>query len=188
MSREKRPYIVPFVGLKNGKHNFDFQVGGKFFEEQGYDYIEEADVHFDVELEKKETMLIASFSISGSVKVPCARCTDSADYGLSDTYQWIYTFGSEESSDENLIVLPQEAYEIDFAPALYELTVVSVPSVVSHPEGECNEEMLEKVQQYVVNYDDEEMEEPTEDDEEEDERSPWDILKELDLKDNNKKS
>ncbi len=179
MSSSKRPFVVPFIGLKAGKHNFNFELTKTFFEDQGYDEFFAADVQVDIELEKKETMLIVNFVVKGAVEIPCDRCTDGVESNLDSSYRWVYKFGTEESGDENLIVLHPDTYEIDFADALYELTIVSLPNKISHEEGDCDEDMVKMVEQYVVNHDDDDEEELDEDEEDEDPRSPWDILKDL---------
>lgn len=125
-------------------------------------------------------MLIVNFHLEGDVSVACDRCTESVEHGLEGEYQLIYKFGTEESKDENLIVLHPDSYELDLAEALYELAVVSLPNKITHNEGDCNEEMVAVMEKYVVNLNSDDEEE-WEDDEEEDEdkRSPWDILKDL---------
>ena len=85
-----------------------------------------------MELEKKETMLIVTFNLNGTVGIPCDRCTDEVEHTLADDYKWVYKFGTEESGDENLIVMHPDTYEIDFAEGLYELAIVSLPNRISH--------------------------------------------------------
>jgi uncharacterized protein len=176
----KRPFVVPFIGLKIGKHNFDYELDKAFFEKQGFDKIQSADIKIQVELDKKETMLIFQFHLEGQVGIPCDRCTDTVEHDLGDSYRWVYKFGTEESGDENLIVLHPDSYEIDLTEAFYELTIVSLPSRIQHEGDECDQEMMESIEKYVVNLDDDEEEDiEEEEEEEEDPRSPWDILKDL---------
>jgi uncharacterized metal-binding protein YceD (DUF177 family) len=102
-----------------------------------------------------------------------------------------------------LIVLDFEAYELDVKMNIYELISVSLPVRVVHEQGECNPEMLELLEKYVINanddddddfddedYDDEDFDdEDDEDDSEEgeddddnnnDDIDPrWSILKNL---------
>ena len=46
-------YLIPFIGLKLGKHQFDFQISKKFFDEFGFDEFEHCDIKVDVVLEKE---------------------------------------------------------------------------------------------------------------------------------------
>ncbi len=45
-------FLIPFVGLKIGKHLFDFEVGNSFFESMEYSIIEQGNVKVTLELDK----------------------------------------------------------------------------------------------------------------------------------------
>ncbi|WP_299202339.1 YceD family protein [Brumimicrobium sp.] len=173
MSSNKE-FIIPFEGLKNGKHSFKFHITAAFFEELAYSIIQGGDVKVDFELNKKETMMIGEIEMSGTIQKPCDRCTDLMDIPVDITHQIIYKFGEEESEDENLIVLPPSAFTIDVASDLYELLTVALPSRTVHKEDECNEEMLDLIDQYVDSSENEE-----EDSDEEDIDPRWNALKNL---------
>ena len=51
-------YLIPFIGLKIGKHQFDFQINKKFFEEFGFDEFESCDLKVNVAFEKKGDFVI----------------------------------------------------------------------------------------------------------------------------------
>lgn len=173
MSSNKK-FIIPFEGLKNGKHSFKFEITTEFFEELAYSIIQGGDVKVDFQLNKKDTMLIGDFEMSGTVQKSCDRCTDSMDIPLEVSHQIIYKFGEEESVDENLIVLPISAFTIDIASTLYELLTVALPQRTVHEEDECNEEMLDLLDKYV------DSSESYEDDSDEEDTDPrWDSLRNL---------
>ena len=180
MSSSKRPYVIPFAGLKTGKYVYEFEIAQSFFEEQDYVGIDDAAVQVSLELEKKETMLIGVFTLTGWIMTTCDRCMDPLKFEFNQSYQIIYKFGYEESDDESLIVMHPDTYEIDVRENIYELIMVSLPSKVVHAKGECNEEMMKTMEKYTVNLHDDEEEED-DDEDEDDGQSPWDILKDLNL-------
>ena len=49
-----REYTIQFVGLKLGKHHFDYQIDNKFFEYFEYEEFNDVDVKVDLLFEKKE--------------------------------------------------------------------------------------------------------------------------------------
>jgi hypothetical protein len=51
-------FIIPFVGLKQGKHVFEFDITDAFFETFEYSIIQKGKVHIEFTLDKKETMII----------------------------------------------------------------------------------------------------------------------------------
>jgi uncharacterized metal-binding protein YceD (DUF177 family) len=142
--------MIPFVGLKVGFHDFDFDVSDSFFDEIEYSIIHSGSVKVHISLEKKETMLIAIFTIDGKVKTNCDRCNDPIEVVVDGTYQLIFKFGLEPEFDENLVVLHPDDYEIDMREHIYEFITVSLPTRVVHPKGECNEEMIALLNEYSV--------------------------------------
>lgn len=180
MNHKKRPFSIPFVGLKNGKHEFDFEIGQTFFEEYDYSGIEDANVQVQLILDKKETMLIGEFSIKGEVVTACDRCTDSLSVPVEANYTQYFKFGLEDSGDDSLTVMHPDEYQIDVKDLIYEFIVISLPTRLLHPEGLCNEEMMAAMEKHIVNLnqDDEDDYDDDEEDDDDDE-SPWSILKDL---------
>jgi len=148
---QDRQFIIPFVGLKIGKHTFDFSVSDSFFETFSYSTIEGGEVNVQLELEKKEIMLIGSFSCQGMINALCDRCNETMSFPISGSFQIIFKFGSETSDDESLVVLPTYAYQLDIEHYVHELIIVSLPSRIVHEDGKCNDEILKFLHQYVDN-------------------------------------
>lgn len=155
MANSKREFVIPFIGLKIGSHTFEYDISSSFFDSIEYSIIHEANVHVDLVLEKKETMMIGNFSCEGEVSTYCDRCNDPLNVPVKGSFQLIFKLSTQNSDDESLIILPPEAYELDVTPYIYELITVSLPFRKIHPEGECNEEMVEQLHQYLVNDEDE---------------------------------
>lgn len=167
MKPSKHEFVIPFVGLKLGKHEFDFQINDSFFQNLEYSPIHQGSLSVRLELEKKETMMIANFTASGIVSTNCDRCDTPMDSTIDGELEIIYKFGSEDSGDENLIVLYPEEFEIDVKDQIYQMIVLALPSRKIHNPGECDEEMWKLMQKYVVNSEAIEEEEDEEDDEDE---------------------
>ncbi len=179
MNSSKRPFSILFAGLKIGKHEFEFEIGKTFFDEYEYSSIESADAHVKLILDRKETMLIGDFFISGKVTTTCDRCTDSLEVLVDAEYKQYFKFGTEDSGDEALTVMHPDEYQIDVKDLIYEFIVLSLPARTLHEEGECNEEMMEAMQKHIVNLDDEEEEYDDDEEDDDDDESPWSILKDL---------
>ena len=145
-----KDYRIPFVSLKEGIHQFEFQLTDKFFDSIEYSIINKGNVHVVLALEKKETMLIGNFTISGCVEGNCNRCNDPMNININGAYKLVYKFGNEPSDDESLIIIYPDEFEIDIKNSLFELITVSVPKRTIHPSGECNEEMVEILDEYIM--------------------------------------
>lgn len=171
--------VIRFSGLKEGNHPFSFEIGDTFFEQLDYSEIQKADLTVDVNFEKKVNMLVLNFSIKGNVEVMCDKCTDDFFIEVENEEELIYKFGEGISDDEKIIIIPENEIELDITQPIYELTSLALPSRRVHPEGECNQEMLKAMDNYLMVESDEV--EPSEDDDvDNDEIDPrWSALKNL---------
>lgn len=144
-----KEFIIQFKGLGVENHQFKFKVKDSFFEAFNYSELKAGDISVDLSMEKQETMLVLDFSLKGSVKVLCDRCLDEFDFEIDKSEKLIVQFGEsyQELSDE-IVVIPENAYEIDLAPYIYEYINLSLPIQKMHPndsEGNslCKEEIID---------------------------------------------
>jgi uncharacterized metal-binding protein YceD (DUF177 family) len=168
-------YLIPFVGLKLGKHQFEYQINKTFFDHFEYDDFEAATIQVGVVLEKKSLMLELHFKHKGTVHVPCDVTGEMFDLPIEGAVKLVVQFG-EEYNDENeeILILPHGEYQLDVSQYIYEMIVLSVPLKRVHPgieDGTLKSAALDKLNELRVT----EVEE-----EEEKEIDPrWDKLKQL---------
>ena len=176
----KSEYIIRFSGLKEGVHNFHFEVGDTFFEQLDYSEIEKAQLKVKAVFEKKETMLQLAVEVEGEIEVMCDRCTDDFKLSIFGEEDLIYKFGEGESDDEKIIIISHNEIEIDISQPIYEVTCLAIPSKRLHPEGQCNEEMLNAMDDYLMIESDDVENRDSDDDEDSDEVDPrWAALNKL---------
>jgi len=148
----RREYVIPFIGLKTGSHLFEYDLTDAFFEGIEDSIIHRGNVHVQLTLEKKETMLIGIYQVEGLVTTDCDRCNDPVEVEVEGEYQIVYKIGGgDPSSDEALVVLEKDAFEVDIEMNLYELIAVSLPLRTIHEIEECNPEMIALLEKYVIN-------------------------------------
>jgi uncharacterized metal-binding protein YceD (DUF177 family) len=149
---EKRlqEYTLMFSSLKDGEHQFSFNLDKSFFDCFEHSLIESGDIQIDMELKKSETMLVTNYTIQGTVDAQCYRCNDPIQIEIEGDFRLVFKFGNEESDNEELIVLPHEAYQLTLADYFYEFVHVLLPNRIVHEEGDCNEEMVEIMKQYLI--------------------------------------
>ena len=179
MSKSKE-YLIPFIGLKLGKHHFEYQISNAFFEIFDYDEYENSDIKVNVVLEKKNTMLELSFSHEGSIYVPCDITGENFDLPVQGNMNLIVRFGEEFNDDnEELLIVPFGEFEINVSQYIYEMIVLSVPLRRVHPgvqDGSLKTEALDKLNELAVT---ELKEEENKENKEEDIDPRWDKLKQL---------
>lgn len=146
-------YIIPYSGLKEGNHSFDFTVNKAFFGDFEEMEIEDLSAKIHVELQKLSTMLILDFSIEGEIKTYCDRCGDELTIPVQSTNRLYVKYGDEQSDDENVLVLPQSEYQLDISDSIHEYFLTSIPSRMVHPKGLCNEEVIKKLNELAPKQD-----------------------------------
>ena len=138
-------YSIAYRGLKNGTHEFRFEVGKPLFEAFESSEIKDGRCVVEVTLERGETMLTANVRITGHVVVACDRCLEDCRIPIDFEGQLLVKF-SDEPRVYGFVVLwllPGED-EVDLSQYIYESIVLSLPYQRVHPEGECDPEMLKR--------------------------------------------
>ncbi|MBN8701982.1 MAG: DUF177 domain-containing protein [Bacteroidetes bacterium] len=152
----KEDYCIPFTGLSNGKHNFEFDISNTFFEQLDYSEVQAGTLKVDVLLEKQTTMLVVTLTIKGFVSLVCDRCGENFNTPLDASQQLIYKLNNAEFVDEDEIVyLSSSDSEVKLKHKIYEFIMLSVPAKRVHPDDEkgkstCNKEALKLLKKYAV--------------------------------------
>ena len=142
-------YSLPIQGLKTGIHHFKFEVDRTFFAKFEDSPVEEGNIHFEVDLDKRPDMMLFNFRLEGSVKAECDRCTAMIDLPIEDERQLIVKFGEEEmeTEDEEVVYIQRDAPEFNLASYFYEFVVLALPITNTYdcqndPAPPCNFEVL----------------------------------------------
>jgi uncharacterized metal-binding protein YceD (DUF177 family) len=165
--KKNTEYIIPYEGLKEGRHHFTFEITDEFFEsfETERDF-KEVNIHMEVDLMKDITMLVFDFNHEGKALVACDRCLVEIPQQISAKNKLIVKFGDEVRDDNEMIItLPEGEYEIDLSPFIYEYIRLSFPwkmdcSGMKETEKPCDEEVLKKIAQLQENKDDNNISDP----------------------------
>ena len=144
------PLLVKFSGLKEGTHNFNFDIGKKFFESFEYDDFIDVDILTKLKLEKKVSMLNLDFFFSGKVKVPCDLTMEPFYIDIKADYSIIVKFAeNKHSTDDKIIFLSPGTSNIDISTIIFETIVLAVPQKRVHPgikDGSLKSEILDKLE------------------------------------------
>ena len=147
-------FLIPFIGLKLGKHQFEYQINKAFFESFDYDEFESADIKVSVVFDKKNTMLELNFKHKGTIHVPCDLTNEMFDFPIKGNLKVIVQFGEEYNDDnDELLILPHGEHEINIAQIIYEMIALSIPFRKVHPgvkDGSLDSEALRKLNELRV--------------------------------------
>lgn len=172
-------YDIAFKGLKEGIHQYIFEIDDKFFEQFENSLVEKGAVEANIELTKQSTLLILDMKVEGQVELQCDRCLEDYQQNVTNANKMYVKFGNEEEDQsDDIIVVPFDEHELNIAQYIYELIILGLPIQHVHPYDEdgnstCDPEMLNKLNEYLV----EEVEDSEDEEEQIDER--WSELKKL---------
>ena len=151
-----------------------------------------ASIEANVKVDRKSDDIFQfSFTMEGTITIPCDRCLDDMQQAVATTYNLTVKEGETyDDSDDDVLVIPSAWRELDITPLMRDTVLLTIPIKHVHPEGECNAQMLERLDSVRASIaDDEEMRSESIDDNNETTNDSsatdprWDALKKL--KDNN---
>lgn len=146
-----KTYIVPFVGLKEGKHQFDYVINNKFFDTYKYDEILGTAINVRLDFIKKSTLLELNFSAKGEIEVICDVSNEHYNEPIDTSLSLVVTFGNEFNNDnEEILIIPHGEFQLDVAQSIYEMIVLAVPTKKVHPgieDGTLESDILDKLEE-----------------------------------------
>ncbi|MGJ8659343.1 YceD family protein [Cellulophaga fucicola] len=169
-----KEFSIPFSGLKQGKHSFEYNIDNKFFEAFEYDEFNSANIQIEVLLNKTSTMLELEMKAEGTVNVFCDISSEAYDQDIDSTLELVVKFGDEYNDEnEEILIIPHGDYQVNVSQYLYEMLVLAVPSKRIHPgvlDGTLRSKAVDKLEEL----------QPKEEKENKEDIDPrWDALKKL---------
>ena len=152
--KDLKQFNIQFVGLKEGKHQFDYSIENKFFEAFNYEEFESSSIKVSLNFVKKSTFFELVFTTEGTVEVPCDVTNELFHQEIDSELPLVVKFGPEFNDDnEEILILPHEAYEFNVAQFIYEMIVLAVPNKRVHPkvlDGTMESEALNKLKELEI--------------------------------------
>lgn len=168
-------YLIPFYGLKEGIHDYEFEAGDEFFKFFDNPEILGGNLKVFLQLDRKTQFMELKFKLEGELAVTCDRCLEIFDHPVYSENELYVRFGDnfEEISD-TVITIPYEETRLNIAQYIYEFAILALPMQKIHPDTEnrasgCNAEMLKKLENHL----------PGEEEENAETDPRWDALKKL---------
>lgn len=150
--KKLKDFDIPFVGLKQGKHQFDFKIKTAFFDAFEYDDFNAADIKVSLLLDKKSNLLELTFEAQGYVNVNCDVSNEAYDQKVNGKLHLVVKFGDQYNDEnEDILIIPHSEHQINVGQYIYEMIVLSVPLKRVHPgieDGTLSTEILEKLEQF----------------------------------------
>jgi len=82
----RREFEIAFVGLKPGVHEYQYEIGDRFFEPFQQQDFRNCKGEVKLSLDKKTGFMLLKFEIGGSLEVTCDRCSGNLPMELWDEF------------------------------------------------------------------------------------------------------
>jgi uncharacterized metal-binding protein YceD (DUF177 family) len=129
-----KDFRVHIAGLSEKVHSFSFDIGEDFFGRYGSELVQSGQLKADVELDKRETLMIARFRVLGSLKLICDRTLEPFDFPVEIDRKVHFKFGEAyREIDDEIIVVRKDADTLDLGQFIYEFIALAVPMKKLHP-------------------------------------------------------
>ena len=96
-----KEFSIPFQGLKNGIHQFEYQIDSSFFSNFEDSALTNAQFDIYLELEREVNMLVLHFKFTGTMVTECDRCLENINMPMEGAQQLMVKFSEEEKEEED---------------------------------------------------------------------------------------
>ena len=165
-------FTIPLEGLKDGMHQFDFQIDRGFFNHFEQSPIQEGNFDLKLFFDKRPDLLVLTFDFKGSFSTNCDRCLEAIELPMKNSEQLLVKYAEAPSEEADVVYIERGTQQLNVAKYAYEFICLSIPMIKVYDCEEdenppCNQAILDQL------YNEEEVEE------EETKNPVWDALKDL---------
>ena len=145
-------YDIKFSGLKNGQHQYRFDLDREFFKQFNYNEFADCKLDILVDFNKRDNLLEFNIHSSGTVNVPCDISGENYDQDIKGDLDFIVKFGASYNDDrDDLIIIPYNSHLINIAQQIYESVLLNLPVKRIHPDIASGKKQAENAK-YIINY------------------------------------
>ena len=132
MSR-RREFEIPFIGLKPGVHEYNYEITDKFFEAFQQQDFRNCKAPVKLFLNKENGFMLLRFEIGGTLEVTCDRCNSNLPLDLWDEFSITVKMVEEpelmndQEIDPDVYYISRGESHLDVANWIYEFINLSLP-------------------------------------------------------------
>lgn len=147
-------FIIPFKGLSDEVHNFEFDIDRQFFEVIEDTDIRDGEVKVWLVFDKQPRLFTLQFTLQGEVMLACDRCLSDLTLPVdAENTLYIRLGDHAEEESEDVILMPDTEYQIDVSNFIHEFIVLSLPMRKVHGEDDaegssCDPDMLSRLNEH----------------------------------------
>jgi len=122
-------YDIAFTGLKNGKHNFTFDINQEFFDSfEAENEFTDANVYASVLLDKHSSFMKFEIKIKGSVLLICDISGREFRQSINGYTDVVVKFGEQiDDTDDEMLTISHNQSEFNVAKLIFDAVLLSIP-------------------------------------------------------------
>jgi uncharacterized metal-binding protein YceD (DUF177 family) len=150
-------FTIPISGLKEGLHNYNFEIDNRFFDQFEESEVKEGVMRVSVEADRRSSHIDMLIRISGEVTIACDRCLGIFSHPVNCENRLLVKFGKgSDYTDPDIITVPSDGNELDMRQYFYEYILLALPIQKVHPVDKkgrsmCDPNMLSKLNEHLIN-------------------------------------
>ena len=146
-------YNVDLKGMRVASLELEFDLDNAFFADIDGEEFQKGTVKARVAVNKNRDIFDFSFSLAGTVIVPCDRCLDDLAIDIDTENTLRVKLGDSYADEGDIVIVPENEGDLNIAWYLYEFIVLALPMKRVHAPGKCNHEMTGKLKKHSVDAD-----------------------------------
>ena len=147
-------FKIDLKGLSTENACFEFSLDKAYFDAIGSEDLKGGDLHTTLQVRKVAGNFELSFHTEGVVTVACDLCLDDMSLPIATDNKLVARLGDEFDDSDEYIVIPADEGILDVAWLIYEFVALALPMRHVHEEGQCNPDMIRRIEQLVVDSSD----------------------------------
>jgi len=148
---KNKEYCIPFAGLKQGKHKFEYQIDNTFFESFDYHEFNDAEIKLHIVLDRMSTVLELEMKTKGTVNLYCDLTNEPYDQKIKASLKLLVKFGPVyNDEDDEILIIPHGDHQVNISQYVYEMIILSVPTKRIHPgvlDGTLDSKALKRLEE-----------------------------------------
>ena len=149
---KNNPFNIPYVGLKNGLHQFTFNITDDFFKNYGIQEFTNADLILKLDFLKNPNLFLLDTQIEGSLLTACDRCCNDLKIEIFNDYKLIVKMVTnpmemnQQEADPDILYIAFNDSHLNLSDLFYEYIELSIPTIKYCSDFEnmqCDEKTLE---------------------------------------------
>lgn len=144
-------YGINLLSVTSDLEVFEYHLDDVFFSAFDNSVIHGGDVDVKCSISLSGNVYRVSMSYVGEIKSVCDRCLSDVYFDVDFDRDFVIRFtDGEYDEDEDYIDIPRKDGVIDLSTVMYGDLVLSLPMVVMHEDGECDDEMMKEYSNIMV--------------------------------------